>query len=220
MNEIKDLLSAKRLSKYQGVSKEDAVSCHLFNTELAESFYVSLSYFEIILRNKIDIVFSKYLGGNWIFDKKYHIGKNEKHFEDAMQRIEREKGLSYLKNRDCVISELVFGYWSFLFSPAYKDILWDKYPTMLSEIFENSKAPVLLSKLSYDINKIRLYRNKVFHYGSLICFKDNYDKPSHIHNVIYNLIRIMGANKLSKIIRKIDSFDNVYLKGKARQILK
>ena len=220
MDEIKDLLSAKRLSKYQDISTQDVVSCHLFNTELAESFYTSLSYFEIILRNKIDMVLSKYLGEDWIFNPSYHIGKNEKHFEDALQRIEHEKGVPYLKNKDCIISELVFGYWSFLFSSSYKDVLWNKYPLALSEIFENSKDSVLLSKLSYDVNKIRLYRNKVFHYGSLLVFKDIYDKPSHIHNVIYNLIRLMGANKLSKIIRDIDSFDSVYLKGKALKILK
>ena len=119
-----------------------------------------------------------------------------------------------------MISELVFGYWSYLFSSAYKEVLWNKYPTMLDEIFENSKDAVILSKISYDINKIRLYRNKVFHYGSLLVCTDNYDKPQHIHNVVYNLLRIMGAVKLSKIIRSIDSFDAVYLKGKSLNILK
>ncbi len=220
MEEIELLLSAKRLAKYQGLSKEDAFKHHLFNSEIAESFYQSLSYFEIILRNKIDLVFSKYLGNDWIFNQQYHIGKNENHFNDAIERIKREKGDSYIHNRDCVISELVFGYWSYLFSSAYKEVLWNKYPTMLDEIFENSKDAVILSKISYDINKIRLYLNKVFHYGSLLVYTDNYDKPQHIHNVVYNLLRIMGAVKLSKIIRSIDSFDAVYMKGKKLRILK
>ena len=73
MEEIEALLSAKRLAKYQGLSTEDAFKHHLFNSELAESFYQSLSYFEIILRNKIDLVFSKYLGSDWIFNQQYHI---------------------------------------------------------------------------------------------------------------------------------------------------
>ena len=59
MDEIANLLSEKRLAKYKDISKENAVVCHLYNCELAESFYSSLSYFEIILRNKIDKVFSK-----------------------------------------------------------------------------------------------------------------------------------------------------------------
>lgn len=48
MDEITDLLSEKRLAKYKGIGKENAIACHLFNCELAESFYSSLSYFEII----------------------------------------------------------------------------------------------------------------------------------------------------------------------------
>ena len=42
MSEITDLLSEKRLAKYKGISKEDAVAGHLYNCELAESFYSSL----------------------------------------------------------------------------------------------------------------------------------------------------------------------------------
>lgn len=77
MDEITDLLSEKRLAKYKGIGKENAIACHLFNCELAESFYSSLSYFEIILRNKIDKAFSKYLGDDWIFKDEYLIGRNQ-----------------------------------------------------------------------------------------------------------------------------------------------
>lgn len=140
------LIIQKRLAKYVDISKEDAFKGHLYNSELAESFYQSLCYFEIILRNKIDLVFSKYLGTDWIFDTQYHIGKNRNHY-DALKRIEREKGVDYLKNRDCLISELTFGYWSFLFSSTYKDILWNKYPTMLGEIFDANKDSGKLSKM-------------------------------------------------------------------------
>ena len=38
MDEITDLLSEKRLAKYKGIGKENAIACHLFNCELAESF--------------------------------------------------------------------------------------------------------------------------------------------------------------------------------------
>lgn len=87
MDEITDLLSEKRLAKYKGIAKEDAFKCHLFNSELAESFYSSLSYFEIILRNKIDIVFSKYLGEDWIFQPQYLIGRNRENMVSALSHI-------------------------------------------------------------------------------------------------------------------------------------
>ncbi|MDY4842049.1 MAG: hypothetical protein SO314_06775 [Alphaproteobacteria bacterium] len=220
MDEIVDLLSQKRLAKYKGISKEDAFKCHLYNSELAESFYQSLCYFEIILRNKIDLVFSKYLGEDWIFDTQYHIGKNKKHYDEALKRIEREKGVEYLKNRDCLISELTFGYWSFLFSSDYKDVLWNKYPSMMKEIFDGNKDSGKLSKLIYDINRIRLYRNKVFHYGSLLVLQDDYEHPAHMYNIIYNLMRSLGAKRILKAIKEIDSFDFVYQKIKKLNILK
>ena len=220
MDEIVDLLSEKRLAKYKGISKEDAFKCHLYNSELAESFYQSLSYFEIILRNKIDLVFSKYLGDDWIFDTQYHIGKNKNHYDDALKRIEREKGETYLKNRDCLISELTFGYWSFLFSSSYKDILWNKYPKMLGEIFEYEKIRLPLSKYYRDINKIRIFRNKVFHYGSVITFHYEDTHLGVLHNFIYNITRNLGANKILKSIKSIDKFNATYIKGKELKILK
>lgn len=219
MNEVTDLLSEKRLAKYKGISAEEAFKCHLYNSELAESFYQSLCYFEIILRNKIDLVFSKYLGKDWIFDTQYHIEKNQNHYEDALKRIEREKGVAYLKNRDCLISELTFGYWSFLFSSAYKNILWNKYPKMLEEIFDNSKYTLNLFKAYFQINRIRLYRNKVFHYGSLLATSEEMPRPEQMHNMIYSMCRSMSANKLLKSIRQIDTFDEKYKKGKKLGII-
>jgi hypothetical protein len=220
MDEITTLLSEKRLAKYKGISKEDAFKCHLYNSELAESFYQSLSYFEIILRNKVDLVFSKYLGQDWVFKTEYHIGKNQHHYEETVKRIEREKGSEYLTNRDCIISELMFGYWSFLFSSAYKEILWNKYPEMFGKIFDNSKYTLTLFKAYSQINKIRLYRNKVFHYGSLLTTTEDMMKPEQIHNMIYSMCRSMSAGKLIKYVRAIDSFDEKYQKGKTLGILK
>ncbi|MBE6451076.1 MAG: hypothetical protein E7016_03835 [Alphaproteobacteria bacterium] len=219
MDEITDLLSQKRLDKYKNIVKEDAFICHLYNSELAESFYQSLCYFEIILRNKIDLVFSKYLGENWIFDTQYHIGKNLNHYNDALKRIEREKGVECLKNRDCLISELTFGYWSYLFSSDYKDVLWNKYPSMIKEIFNNPKYTFNLSKAYYQINKVRLYRNKVFHYGSLLIFSEEMPKPEQMHNMIYSMCRSLNANKLLKYIKQIDTFDEKYKKGKKLGII-
>jgi hypothetical protein len=172
------------------------------------------------LRNKVDLVFSKYLGQDWVFKTEYHIGKNQHHYEETVKRIEREKGSEYLTNRDCIISELMFGYWSFLFSSAYKEILWNKYPEMFGKIFDNSKYTLTLFKAYSQINKIRLYRNKVFHYGSLLTTTEDMMKPEQIHNMIYSMCRSMSAGKLIKYVRAIDSFDEKYQKGKTLGILK
>ena len=166
MDEITDLLSEKRLAKYKGIGKENAIACHLFNCELAESFYSSLSYFEIILRNKIDKIFSKHLGDDWIFKDEYIIGRNRDNMKSALTHIKDTKKSS--KDKNHIISELSLGFWVYLFLPAYNDVIWKKHPQILQEIFDGCKDISVLSRIFNKLNRIRMYRNKIFHYGSLL----------------------------------------------------
>ena len=87
-------------------------------------FYSSLSYFEIILRNKIDKVFSKYLGDDWIFKDEYIIGRNQDNMKNALAHIKDTKKNHTDKNH--IISELNLGFWVYLFLPAYNDVVWKK----------------------------------------------------------------------------------------------
>ena len=217
MDEIKDLLSEKRLAKYKGISKEDAVACHLFNCELAESFYSSLSYFEIILRNKIDKVFSKYLGEDWIFRDEYIIGRNQDNMKNALAHIKDTKKNPTDKNH--IISELSLGFWVYLFLPAYNDAVWKKHPQVLQEIFDGCKDISVLSRIFNKLNRIRMYRNKIFHYGSLLIVAEE-NRPEKVHNLIYRMVGDLNAPKLLKELRKIDSFNEKYLKGEKLGILK
>ncbi len=217
MDEITDLLSEKRLAKYQGVSKENAVACHLFNCELAESFYSSLSYFEIILRNKIDKVFSKYLGEDWILQEKYIIGRNQDNLKNALAHMKDTKKSPSDKNH--IISELNLGFWVYLFLPTYNDVIWKKYPQILREIFDGCKDISVLSRIFNKLNRIRMYRNKIFHYGSLIVVAEE-NRPEKIHNLIYRLLGDLNAPKLLKELKKIDTFNEKYQKGKNIGILK
>lgn len=217
MDEIKDLLSEKRLVKYTCISKENPAACHLFNCELAQSFYASLSYFEIILRNKIDKVFSKHLGADWILQEKYLIGRNQDNMKNALTHIKDTKKNPHDKNH--IISELNLGFWVYLFLPAYNDVLWQKYPTMLGEVFDGCKDIIVLSRIFNKLNQVRMYRNKIFHYGSvLVASAEN--RPEKVHNLIYRLIGDLSAPKLLKELKKIDTFNEKYQKGKTIGILK
>ena len=46
------------------------------------------------------------------------------------------------------------------------------------------------------------------------------NKPEKIHNLIYRLIRDLDAPKLLKELKKIDTFNEKYIKGKELGILK
>lgn len=216
MNEIIGLLSEKRLAKYKNINKENTIACHLFNCELAQSFYSSLSYFEIILRNKIDKVFSKYLGENWIFQQEYIIGRNQDNMKNALAHIKDTQKSPDDKNH--IISELSLGFWVYLFLPVYQNVIWKKYPKMLEEIFENNKNKLVLQVIFSKLNIIRMYRNKIFHYGSLLT--DDKNPPARMHNLIYSTIKELNAQNLLKQLKTIDTFNEKYQKGKKLKYLK
>lgn len=216
MDEITSLLSEKRLAKYKDFGKENAVACHLYNCELAESFYSSLSYFEIILRNKIDRIFSKYLGENWIFQEKYIIGRNKDNMRSALAHMKDTKKNPTNKNH--IISELNLGFWVYLFLPIYNETIWNKHPQILQEIFDNSKNKIVQQVIFSKLNIIRMYRNKIFHYGSLVM--DTNNKPAKMHNLIYNTIKEINATRLLKQLKQIDNFNEKYQKGRKLGFLK
>jgi len=218
MDEITDLLSQKRLAKYKGISKEDAVKCHLYNCELAEAFYSSLYYFEIILRNKIDLVFSKYLGEDWIMNPKYIVDRNRDNMNSAISHMKDTKKNPTDKNH--LISELSLGFWVYLFSSAYNSVIWNKHPQLLKEIFDGSKDLSILYRTFIKLNRIRIYRNKIFHFGSLLAVTEEEYKPEKIHNLIYKIIKDLNAPNLLKQLKSIDNFNEKYRKGKMLGILK
>ena len=69
------------------------------------------------------------------------------------------------------------------------------------------------------MNQIRIYRNKIFHYGSLLVVEQE-NRPEKIHNLIYRLIKDLNAMKLLKELKKIDTFNEKYQKGKKLGFLK
>ena len=154
------------------------------------------------------------MGEDWIFNPDYQIGKNADIFQKIRKRLitEAQKDPN---NKNHIISELTFGFWAYLFSAAYKKAVWNKYPTILKEIFDYTKETLVSGRIYERINRIRMYRNKVFHYGSLITVADALNEPARIHNMIYKLIRDMNANAVLKQIKRIDDFDEKYAKGKS-----
>ena len=123
-------------------------------------------------------------------------------------------------NKNHIISELTFGFWVYLFQPIYNDILWNKHPQMLNDIFDNARGSLLLNKTFYRLNRIKMYRNKTFHYGCLLSITDELSNPAKMHNAIYSILKDLNAGKILKELRKIDNFNAVYQKGIQLKILK
>ena len=196
MNDFVRLISEKRLDKYGGISKAEL---YWYNIKLCECFYPSLNCLEVVLRNKMDLVLSKYLGDNWICK-----------FTEIDSAV----------CKDDLISELNLGFWTRLFLSEFSGVIWNKHPSALQEIFEFSKSPPRLNVICGKMNNIRFHgRNKIFHYGCLLPSCGAKMPPEHIHNLIYKFIRDMGGNHIAKDLQKIDNFNNVFVEGKKRGYL-
>lgn len=106
----------------------------------------------------------------------------------------------------------------YLFLPAYNDVIWKKHPQILQEIFDGNKNKLVLEVIFSKLNIIRMYRNKIFHYGSLLT--DDKNPPARMHNLIYNTIKELNAQKLLKQLKAVDTFNEKYQKGKRLKYLK
>lgn len=162
------------------------------------------------------LVPTKFIGDETVSEKRIDAVCREN--ADTFQKIRKRLSAEAQKdpnNKDHLISELTFGFWAYLFSSAYKKALWSKHPTLLKEIFDCTKETLVSGRVYERVNRIRMYRNKVFHYGSLITVTDALNEPARIHNMIYKLIRDMNANAVLKQIKEIDDFDEKYAKGRS-----
>lgn len=97
----------------------------------------------------------------------------------------------------------------------FQHLMESSYLKRLNESMELS----VLSRIFNKLNRIRMYRNKIFHYGSLLVVAEE-NRPEKVHNLIYRMVGDLNAPKLLKELRKIDSFNEKYLKGKNLGILK
>lgn len=200
MNTIIPFISEKRLLKYGAPDKQRAINMYFFNVRLCESMYPSLSQFEIVLRNRIDTVFSRYMGKNWIFD---FVRNDEKLIDEK-----------HISDKNDLIDSLTFAFWSRLFMTQNCAIIWDKYPSALQEIFECRRDFVSLPRIAFEIDQIRKYRNRFSHNGSLLLCS-RHQMPCHkIHNLIFRMIKEMGATPVLNQIKKIDRFNEVFTDGK------
>ena len=199
MYRVVDFLSEKRLSKYGDPNEPQTVEEYFFNVELCESLYPLLSQFEVALRNKIDSVFSKHMGENWIFE-----------FVQQDEKLTEEKNIT---DRNELIDSLTFAFWSRLFMAERKEQIWNPYPKILTDIFSRRREFISREKVSFEIDQIRRYRNRFSHNGSLlICPKRQ--MPCHkIHNLLLRMMRELGADSMLEYIKPMDRFDDVFKRG-------
>ena len=164
---IKKYISTERFRSYSGIDE------YLENLVFSKKAYIPLSILEISLKNSINELLTEKLGENWLENKDFLTN-------DSLRKIDEAKKILYKRaepiSKSKIIAELSFGFWVNLFKKPYEKKLRTKD---IQKIFTNlppKKEKMINREVIYkELNHIRNFRNRVFHYEKVIN-KDNYNQ--------------------------------------------
>ncbi|RYA24763.1 hypothetical protein CRU96_01140 [Malaciobacter halophilus] len=195
-------VSTERLSHYvtifQTNDKKIIIIKYLLNIELSKSFYLPLQKLETTLRNNIHTTLSNQLeNDNWFEISDFLTNDSYKKISEAKNNINKEL------TPGRIISELNFGFWCALFSKPYDQKIWNKYTKF---IFPNIPRKYATRKvLMKKINLIRKFRNKIFHFDTIINIKNLFE----IHKEILEMIYWLNKD-VYKLTIAFDEFEYIY----------
>ena len=186
-------LSVPRIGKYRLACKGDknkALILYRYNIKLCQRFYGVLGVLEVVLRNAINEHFKKQLSDNeWLITQSFS-GFLFNYQESIIK--ERDKLLSNSKyTHDKLVASLSMGVWTFMFSRnCYKN----SGKTLL-QIFPNKIHGLNQKDIYNDLDKIRVFRNRIAHHEPL-CFDSlgiiNLDYAENIYKLIIRYIEFLG----------------------------
>ena len=158
---INKFITQGRLGNYVDIEEYKS------NLQFSNRFYIPLSVLEVALRNAIAQHLNQFYGQSWLLNEAQFLQR------DALAKIHEAKEKIEKRNeevtQDKLIAELPFGFWSSLFQKPYDRIMRTQ---TLKQIFPKlpSKNEQLIDRkyMSSELNKIRKFRNRIFHHEKVI----------------------------------------------------
>lgn len=163
-DEMIRLLSVPRLSTYSEACGGDitrAVDLYQWNLDASAALFTSIHYFEVALRNTIDVRLTKDFGADqpWFDNPSTQLSKG------ALSKVARARhsvasaghGVSHGR----VVAELTLGFWWTLLADDYNRSLWQP---SLHQAFPSARR----TRLHSEIDRIRRLRNRIAHHEPLI----------------------------------------------------
>jgi hypothetical protein len=216
LSAIRRALSNERLDAY-GVGCTDAekLANYLWNTALCEALYPVLQGLEVVLRNAVfnagTAVFSGVATRDvpcWLdADPPIILHADLALVQAAKDRL-RRRGKPLDGGR--LVAELSFGFWTTLFDVRYETSkrLW---PRLFSAALLDPSSPKSMRSrkaLSPSLNRIRLLRNRAFHYEAIWHWRDLPEQ----HRLALDLLRWFSP-AMRSAIEPNDRFDAVFAAG-------
>lgn len=172
--------SSQRFRKFEAYvngNTSKAEELYKDNILLSEALYPVLSVFEVSLRNAIHLELEKYHGrADWYEEWRYYpdLRTPLELIDDAITQIhDRQEDI----NPGKIIAEMTLGFWISLFNARYERYLWKPLRLCFKQIPKNQRQRQVVSS---NLNKIRVLRNRVYHYEpicwNLNALEDNYQR--------------------------------------------
>lgn len=210
--ELKSLvgaLSAERLTGYERTGQiepaERILQRYLWNIQLCEALYPVLDLLEVTLRNALHAALSQHTGqADWY--STFPLEPREAAtVQDAVNTLQR-KGKPVVPGG--VVAEMSFGFWCSLFDVRYEhgQRLW---PWLAGATLPNAPRHERQRKtLSRRVNRLRLLRNRVFHYEPIWHWQDLFDQ----HTQAVELLTWLNAD-MAAVLASLDRFPIVLASG-------
>ena len=179
------VFSNERMEKYFARYPDDdakAIKYYQDNILISEAFYPLLTVFEVALRNSLNRELTSFFGT----EEWYKSITSTPGLSDLNNTVTMAKRHISKRNEDItaskVVAELTLGFWVQLLNADYERILWKDlrraFPFM-------PKAERIRHNVSAPINRIRDFRNRIFHHEP-VCWK--LEKLESLHAEIYSVI--------------------------------
>jgi hypothetical protein len=218
-NSIEKSISSSRLSTYKNHSANSStqlIANYVLNAKISENFYFLLQNLEVALRNAIYDAFMKhYPHRNFFYlnetnPRNRYKSRQENHDRECWKMLcgakYKLRNVSHI-NDGKIIAELNFGFWTKLllstdnkYTNMWRTIFVDVFPNYnIVHSIDNDKVVI-----GDRIDKIRLFRNRIFHYEPIF----NYPNLEQIHD---DIIEVLGwINKdMQKLSVIFDDFQYI-----------
>lgn len=179
---IKYFISEARLGSYEDLEEYSQ------NLIFSKNTYIPLSILEIALRNGVDKLLSDKVGVDWYEDKDFLTEDSKKKIYGAIKYLTKKREAV---TKEKIIAELSFGFWVNLLKKPY-----DKKLRIndLKKIFLNlpSREVKMVNRevLYRELNHIRNFRNRVFHYEKVL----NKDGYNQINENIFEVLNYLHVD--------------------------
>lgn len=163
---IERFISQERFQNYQDMSE------YRDNLVFSKRSYIPLSILEVALRNSIDRLLSEKIREDWHEDVNFLTVDSRQKIEQAKELLTK-RGENTIKQK--VIAELSLGFWVNLFKKPYdKKLRINDLKRVFPNLPPRDKKFIKREIIYKELNHIRNFRNKVFHYEKVIN-RDDYN---------------------------------------------